>query len=321
MSGRRRRRGGGTAQVARPGNYAPLGGVSSFTRADATTCATYTDTAGVVHTVAANVLRDAHATFSASVGQLVPTILLEESRENLVLHATDFSQTWTGSTAGGGSLPVVTAAQAGAPDGTSTASKIVFAAPVSGDLSLIGQNVTTITSSAYAGSFYVKAFGAGDVGKTIVFRGVASSAFQTVTLTAQWQRVSTVEIAGGVSEPLSFGLRPAVGGSSGTVTVFAWGGDIELGSFATSALLTTTTQLTRAVDALVFVGTPYNGTLFYHYFDLSTGAWADAVASYTANSTITPPVNRAYSHLAVVLGGQSLTVAQCKAAIGGAFPT
>ena len=65
-------------------------------------------------------------------------------------------------------------------------------------------------------------------------------------------------------------------------------------------------------------GVNITGTLFFHFWDLATWAWADATAVYTANTAIVPPVNRAYSHMAVIQG--TWTAAQCKAILGGFFP-
>jgi len=85
-------------------------------------------------------------------------------------------------------------------------------------------------------------------------------------------------------------------------------------------IVTVAAGVTQAVDALTLVGVPFAGTLFEHYFDESTGLWADSVAAYTASAAITPTTGKAYSHIAVVESSTTLTAAQCKVAIGGVFP-
>lgn len=301
---------------ATPGNYAALGGVTAFSRADgATPIASYTDVNNVQQLAAQNILRDAHYIGTVRV------ILLESSRRSLVLHSDDFSNpSWIAAIGGAGAAPVVTANATAAPDGNNTAAKLVFSAPGSGDQSMIEQLFTGLTvSSSYTESFWIKAFAADDVGKTVIFRGVHGSGYTGVVLSSTWQRVGAAEVATLANEQLQIGLRPIVGGgSSGTVSCYLWRGQLELGAFASSGIPTGAAAVTRAVDALTLGGASITGTLFYHYFNLATQAWTDAVAAYASGTAIIPPVDRAYSHIAVLAG--TLTAAQCKAALGGTFP-
>jgi len=129
---------------------------------------------------------------------------------------------WTKATGGGGSIPVVTADQDPNPvNGVAFADKIVFVAPVSGDQSFLSSPVLGIATGRTAiTSFYIKAFAAGDVGKVMVFRHVAATGYTTVTLTDSYQRISNAAVSGGPSTTLDLGLRPAVGSSTGTVSVY-----------------------------------------------------------------------------------------------------
>lgn len=258
----------------------------SFTRA---TTATYVDRNGVVRTASSGVLRDSH--FIGGVRH----VLLEPARTNLCIRSEEFSNAaWTKTSSGGGSNPVVTADQTTAPDGATTADKVVFAAPVSGDQSFVtSTSFATAAASTYAGSFWVKAFDTGDVGKTILFRHVAGSAFTSVVLTASWQRVSAAEVAAGASATLDIGLRPAVGGSTGTVSCYLWGADVELGAYASSYIPTTSGSVTRNADVLSFSAVA-NGTYYEKYWDLATQAYVEAASVYSG-AAIAPTTGRAYS--------------------------
>ena len=173
----------------------------------------------------------------------------DDAFTNLLFPSEDFtSASWTKQTGGAGSLPVVTADQAIAPDGTLSADKVVFAAPASGDQSLLFQDPVVITGQQYTGSIYVKAFAAGDVGKQIILRHVGDGTYGVITLSNDWQRFATSEVANNTSGNISFGLRPVVGGgSAGTVSVFIWGAMLNTGGLRDYAK---TTSGTTTVDAV-----------------------------------------------------------------------
>lgn len=206
--------------------------------------ATYVDASGIVQTAAIDEARTAHY-----VGATL-TRLYEAAATNLALWSSAFdSVTWGKASAGAGSVPTVTANAGTAPDGTATADRIVFATPGAGDRSYVEQSsIATTAAASYTASWWVKADGAGDVGKILVFRSVAGSAYTSVTLTADWQRVSATEVASGTSSTMSLGLRPSFGSSSGTVTALVWGAQIEAGTAATSTIPTTSATVTRAAD-------------------------------------------------------------------------
>lgn len=170
--------------------------------------------------------------------------LAEPAATNLCTKSQEFDA-WTKGNGGAGSLPVVTANDGVAPDGTTTADKVVFVAPVSGDISTLSAAPAT-GAGTYTGSIYIKAFAVGDIGKIIGVRGVASATYLLVTLTADWQRVSRAEVRAASNFEIT--LRPSEGTSSGTVSVYLWGAQVELGSAATSYIPTTTLAVARNAD-------------------------------------------------------------------------
>jgi hypothetical protein len=154
------------------------------------------------------------------------------ARRNLLTFPSVFDNAdWSKLAVGGGTAPVVTENAGTAPDGTTTADKVVFVAPVSGDISLLSQ-APAVSAGTYAGSLYVKADGAGDVGKIIAFRHVAAGASLLVTLTSSWQRIEKTEVYAVSSFEII--LRPSIGTSSGTVSVQLWGAQLEAGTTAST---------------------------------------------------------------------------------------
>jgi hypothetical protein len=151
------------------------------------------------------------------------------SRYNLLTKTEQFDDAyWTGNVGGGGSVPVRVANDAVAPDGTTTADKLTFGAATTADLSLLNGVVSSlVTGGSYVVKAFVKAATPGDVGKSIVYRSVGADNYSTLTLTTDYQQISLTSVAAAPSgDGLSIGLRPVVGGSTGTVSVHIWGASL-----------------------------------------------------------------------------------------------
>lgn len=160
--------------------------------------------------------------------------LIEQVPYNFLQQSQTFDNAaWSKLSVGGASIPVVTANSTTAPDGNLTADKIVFNAPTSGDISVLDQNIS-LTGTA-TGSFYIKAFSSTDIGKIIGFR-FNSGSYSLVTLTDSWQRVSVTATA---LTTFDIHLRPAIGTSSGTVSIYLWGAQLVTGTSAKEYFPTT----------------------------------------------------------------------------------
>lgn len=250
----------------------------TFTRAST---AMYSGSDGLIKTAAINTPRFDHNPITGeSKG-----FLIEEQRTNLLTYSEQFDNAvWAQVQSGAGSIPVVTTNTSVAPDGTLTADTVVFVAPASGDQSTLNQTPAT-SAGTYTGSFYVKATGASDVGKIIGFRHVARGAYTLVTLTSSWQRVTASEIR--VVDYFELTLRPAVGTSSGTVSVQIWGAQLEAGSFATSCIPTVASQVTRSADAASMTGANFSS--WYRADEGTVYAEAITASGYNgAGSSQTP---------------------------------
>jgi hypothetical protein len=208
---------------------------------------------------------------------------------NLVLWSEDFTNAvWTKGNAGAGSVPVVTANQGVAPDGTLTADRIDFncVGATNSDRSYIYQPVVSTNGVPYASSYYIKAFDAGSVGKTIrytVETGVSSNQV-IVTLTADWQRISNIFPAAGVGYNALLETRGTVT-SSATASVLLWGAQIVQGSVPGDYVATTSA-------ALPVLYADYNGVVRARKLSETTALNVHRISQLvtTANGTYTESV-------------------------------
>jgi hypothetical protein len=172
-------------------------------------------------------------------------LLVEEQRTNLMTYSADISQ-WTVQAG-----VTVTVNQAVAPDGTMTADLIVG----NGTAGVISPAAAVSGASNNTKSIWLRAV----TGTTSVILKDANTTVGTVTcnLTTSWQRFS-------LSETQSAGLAGIWIDDVASSGIYAWGGQIEQGSFATSYIPTgaTTAGATRNAD-VASVSTqafPYSST-------------------------------------------------------------
>jgi hypothetical protein len=249
--------------VGRPGVPAPTGSLfhyepgmpitemsGTFTRADATTCATYVDVNGVIQTVAANVLRDEHYVDEHR------TTLIEDTRTNLVLHSDALASGWTT----GGTPTNAVGTYAGRPFSR-------FTNPVTHELS---RAVTLTGNTVKAFSCLVKADGVNgdtytgiwdataEVWRVLIHYTVTGTVVTAVLLHGTSLRVealadgvyrlSCVSIAAVAAN--ANGVYANGTGGAGLTTVLLSGFQVENAATCSSLIPTGAVTVTRAADVL-----------------------------------------------------------------------
>jgi hypothetical protein len=196
--------------------------------------ATVVNRDGLIETVGNNIPRIDYKDNSEG------TLLLEPSRANLVTYSSDLS-VLSKVSVGTASNPVTTANYALAPDGTMTATRVVFdlnGGTTNQDRSILRQS---ISSGDYYLSIYVKSTD-GTEQKVMWHDG---SEFDVTTVTNEWKRI-TYDSRSGVSN-----VGIALTGLAGVDTsdILVWGFQAEAGSYATSYIPTSGSAVTRLADS------------------------------------------------------------------------
>ena len=166
--------------------------------------------------------------FSDGVGAL----LLEPQRSNLLLQSNQFDTTWTLSN------DATLGSRVADPFRGTDAWEINFAT-TSG--SRIQQAVSVVDGSSYVFSIYAKVpSGTQD----LQIYSTISGTPETITLTDQWQRFEVFRTNVGYTQAF-----PQIRNNSGTeFTAYIYAAQYEQGSYPTSIIETTTTQITRLAD-------------------------------------------------------------------------
>ena len=249
------------------------------TVARALNTATRVNSSGLVETVNADLPRfDYDPTTFAPKG-----LLIEETRTNVLTYSADFTQPAWVLDNSGATDPVVTADQGIAPDGTMTADRIVFD-KTGGVFSRIQQGSTS-ASAVHTFSVWMRTtsgIGVANVG--VRLDGTAKNCVVTGT----WSRFF-VSLPSPASNPTAqILLFDSIPGNDDVADVLVWGAQLELGSFATSYIPTTTTSVTRNADVVSMTGTNFSS-----WYNASQGAfvaWFDTVSPagvgyiYSANA-------------------------------------
>lgn len=193
-----------------------------FTRAST---ATRINSSSLIESVATGVPR-----LTYPIGGGCPSLLLEPQRTNLVTYSNDFSNAaWTKSGT------IVTPNYAISPDGTQNATRLQLPFPNTQLFQAVG------VQDSSTSSIYIK----GTAGQTIALYNsfLGAGTYELRTLNGEWQRITVSSVGTILSY---FAISNFL--SATATDILIYGSQLELGSYPTSYIPTTTATVTRLAD-------------------------------------------------------------------------
>lgn len=224
--------------------------------------ATRINSSGLIETVNADLPR---FDYTFGVGGACKGLLIEEARTNKLTYSNTFTNgAWTKQA--GVNLSVSPVAS---PDGTFNATRVEWTAASGG--TGIFQTGIAITGAANSKAIWVRANSAGTIIITDPVTGFGTG-YTLVTLSTTWTRVYLQNTAG--QQPANGGLWVQKTVSSPN-EIDIYNGQLEIGAFPTSDIVSVTTSATRNADVVEM-----SGTNFSSWFNATEGTFVANAETY-----------------------------------------
>jgi hypothetical protein len=187
-----------------------------------------------------------------------PSLLVEPQRTNVCLYSSQLDNgAWVKDNNGSGTLPVVTANYATAPDGTTSADRAQFSnvggSGSGSNYSMLIQFGLTLSSTGTA-TIYLKSNTSSNQEVLLYWAGGEGDVF---TVTPEWQRFTLNNLTA-TTTGLVLGTRGGSGsffnGGDEVLDILVWGAQVEVGTYATSYIPTTSASVTRNADVISKTG-------------------------------------------------------------------
>lgn len=228
--------------------------IETFTRADASTVASYTDRDGLIKRALADVLRPEWISIN---GVLRAHTLHEKSATNIVLWNRDLTNAaWV-------KTSVTAAKDQTGTDGTANSASKITATGANGTCL---QAITLASSDRYQSAYVKRVTGSGVINMTLD----NGATWTAITVTSAWSRVT---IPGQTFTNPTVGFQIVTSGDAIAVDLVQNEGGLL---YATTPIPTTTTALTRAADRLEFPFTahPQAMTVYADFIERAQPNWA-----------------------------------------------
>lgn len=284
----------------------------TFARADATTCATFFGTDGLLKTAAPNVAR-----FDNDPATLRPLgLLIEEQRTNLLLHSRDQTQAaWSktdvtptrnqvGIDGTANSACLMTEGSAGTAFVAQNVSAVAAGSTLTGSIVMKRGNTDWVrvfvgeTSSTDGGLCWVN-LATGAKGTVQGFGAGTNNSCTVTNLGGGWYRIALTSLPNGTYTIPRMYWHSASADASATrvdgATYIVDCAQLEVGSFATSIITTGTATVTRAADSASMTGANFSS-----WYNQTAGTFVvehDYIANPNADSQVFAATDAAVANM------------------------
>lgn len=190
-------------------------------------------------------------------------LLVESARTNSALRSQELDNAaWT-SFATGVASPTITADNAVAPDGTTTAERFQIPAVTTAQNSIRYQSPVTTNTVVSTCSVYVKGNATSETTDICIQTATGYTCSACAFVSSSWSRCVVTATAGGALQCFvgNAGSLNGTPTARNAVDFFAWGFQAEAGAYATSYIPTTSAAVTRNAEVAYFAGPAITSTI------------------------------------------------------------